>query len=126
MAQAVEATRKRLEAVSTTVIYWRDFITILTKNALCYVLKKLRSLFFLEKKRAIKRDGRANIGMWGAEVLCGQISSCVDTSLCNNFYLLSAVFVARTNKGGKFLKKLWCCVGGSKQDNLVLSTELTM
>ena len=29
--------------------------------------------------------------------------------------------------GGKFLKKLWCCVGGEvKQDNLVLSTELIM
>ena len=29
------------------------------------------------------------------------------------------------NKGGKFLKKLWCCVGGRvKQGNLVLSTEL--
>ena len=33
------------------------------------------------------------------------------------------------NKGGTFLKKLWCCVGGSTvvlQDNLVLSTELIM
>ena len=30
-------------------------------------------------------------------------------------------------KGGKFLKKLWCCVSVSFwQDNLVLSTELTM
>ena len=29
------------------------------------------------------------------------------------------------NTGGKFLKKLWCCVGGRvKQGNLVLSTEL--
>ena len=29
------------------------------------------------------------------------------------------------NKGGKFLKKLWCCIGGEvKQGNLVLSTEL--
>ena len=29
------------------------------------------------------------------------------------------------NKGGKFLKKLWCYVGGRvKQGNLVLSTEL--
>ena len=28
------------------------------------------------------------------------------------------------NKGGKFLKKLWCCRGGRVyQDNLVLSTE---
>ena len=28
-------------------------------------------------------------------------------------------------KGGKFLKKLWCCVCGRvQQDNLVLSTEL--
>ena len=34
----------------------------------------------------------------------------------------------QTNEGGKFLKKLWCCVGGSitTEDNLVLSTELTM
>ena len=30
-------------------------------------------------------------------------------------------------KGGKFLKKLWCCVGGGVlQDNLVLSTGLIM
>ena len=30
-----------------------------------------------------------------------------------------------TNKGGKFLKKLWCCVGGKvQQGNLVLTTEL--
>ena len=29
------------------------------------------------------------------------------------------------NKGGKFLKKLWCCLGGRVyQDNLVLSIEL--
>ena len=30
--------------------------------------------------------------------------------------------------GGKFLKKLWCCAAlvGVLQDNLVLSTELTM
>ena len=29
------------------------------------------------------------------------------------------------NKGGKFLKKLWCSVGGRvRQGNLVLSTEL--
>lgn len=31
MAQAVEATRKRLEAVSTPVLYWHGFITILIK-----------------------------------------------------------------------------------------------
>ena len=30
-----------------------------------------------------------------------------------------------TNEGGKFLKKLWCCVGGRKQQgNLPLATEL--
>ena len=30
-----------------------------------------------------------------------------------------------SNEGGKFLKKLWCCVGGRvQQGNLVLSTEL--
>ena len=23
------------------------------------------------------------------------------------------LFMGQTNKGGKFLKKLWCCVGGS-------------
>ena len=28
------------------------------------------------------------------------------------------------NKGGKFLKKLWCCVGGELQDDLVSSTAL--
>ena len=28
------------------------------------------------------------------------------------------------NKGGKFLKKLWCCVGGELQDYLVSSTAL--
>ena len=29
------------------------------------------------------------------------------------------------DKGGKFLEKLWCCVGGRvQQGNLVLSTEL--
>ena len=29
--------------------------------------------------------------------------------------------------GGKFLKKMWCCVGGGVyQDNLVSSTELIM
>ena len=32
-----------------------------------------------------------------------------------------------SNKGAKFLKKLWCCVGGGvKQENLVLLTELIM
>ena len=32
-----------------------------------------------------------------------------------------------SNKGGYFLKKLWCCVGGRvQQDNLVSSTELIM
>ena len=31
------------------------------------------------------------------------------------------------NKGGKFLKKLWCCVGGKVlQGNLALSTDLIM
>ena len=31
------------------------------------------------------------------------------------------------NKGGKFLKKLWCCIGGRVyQGNLGLSAELTM
>ena len=29
-------------------------------------------------------------------------------------------------KGGKFLKKLWCCIGGSVQDNLIWSTGLIM
>ena len=31
-----------------------------------------------------------------------------------------------SRKGGKFLKRLWSCVGGNIQDNLVLSTELIM
>ena len=31
----------------------------------------------------------------------------------------------KVNREGKFLKKLWCCVGGRvKKGNLVLSTEL--
>ena len=34
-------------------------------------------------------------------------------------------FALIRNKGGKFLEKLWCCVGGRvSQSNLVLSTEL--
>ena len=34
-------------------------------------------------------------------------------------------YFIQTNKGGKFLKKLWCCVGGKvKENNLVLSTQL--
>ena len=60
---------------------------------------------------------------------------------CNCFYVsitsFSGVFWAHIrnteqnfreiSKGGKFLKKMWCCVGGSKlQGNLVLSTELIM
>ena len=32
----------------------------------------------------------------------------------------------QVNKGGKFLKKLWCCSVGVLQDNLVLSTGLMM
>ena len=46
--------------------------------------------------------------------------------LCNLFTLATLVMNLIMVKGGKFLKKLWCCVGGSIQDNLVLSTELTM
>ena len=31
---------------------------------------------------------------------------------------------SQLNQGGKFVKKLWCCVGGRvKQSNLVLSIE---
>ena len=33
--------------------------------------------------------------------------------------------ILQSKKGGKFLKKLWCCVGGRvEQGNSVLSTDL--
>ena len=33
--------------------------------------------------------------------------------------------VLYSRKGGKFLEKLWCCIGeGVEQDNQILSTEL--
>ena len=41
--------------------------------------------------------------------------------------LITKYFIARMNKGGNFLKKLWCCVDGRvKQGNLVLSIEFIM
>ena len=38
------------------------------------------------------------------------------------------IIKTQKNKGGKFLKKLWCCVGGEyyTRDNFVLSTGLIM
>ena len=37
--------------------------------------------------------------------------------------LFSLVLYQQMNKRGKFLKKLWCCVGGGNKAVLVLSTE---
>ena len=45
-----------------------------------------------------------------------------------NFVVGSYGEISNQNKGSKFLKKLWCCVGGEyyKTINLVLSTGLIM
>ena len=47
-------------------------------------------------------------------------TSCLYVLLC-----ATSRFALIRNKGGKFLEKLWGCVGGrASQSNLVLSTEL--
>ena len=35
------------------------------------------------------------------------------TNTQNTFMIAQSKYMYQTNKGGKFLKKLWCCVGGS-------------
>ena len=49
----------------------------------------------------------------------------ISCTFVKHWVLFSSSYFGEVNKGGKFLKKLWCCVDGRvKQGNLVLSTTL--
>ena len=57
-------------------------------------------------------DGRAQ-PLADIDEFCAKIKACKGTE-CFPFFPLGWVLVTHfTCKGGKFLKKLWCCVGGS-------------
>ena len=75
----------------------------------------------------IKGDSLYSSLLFPCVALCYyRISRSTNELLKGSRIIVISSWEKQTNKGGKFLKKLWCCVGGVLQDNLVLSTELTM